>query len=219
MLGVIMLDTVFPRIVGDIGNSQTYTFPVRYLVVRNALPVRVVCEADPELLKPFIRAARQLEEEGAKLISTSCGFLSIFQKQIAGAINVPFISSSLLQLPVIYGMLGKGKKVGVLTADATHLSREHFVQAGAGSIPVVVYGMEGETEFSRIFVGNSPDADFGRLEQEVVKVASRFKDHSDVGALVLECTNLPPFESRIREVTGLPVFHLNSLLSMVYQML
>ncbi len=219
MLGVIMLDTLFPRFPGDIGNPQTFDFPVKYLVVRDAFPVRVVCDADPELLRPFIRAAKQLENEGARLICTSCGFLSIFQRQIAGELKVPFISSSLLQVPMVHSMLGKDKKVGILTAHAGHLTSEHFAQAGAENIPLVIQGMEGEYEFSKVFIGNSPEADFNRLEQEVGRMSATFAGRSDIGAIVLECTNLPPFESRIRKVTGLPVFHLNSLINMVYRML
>lgn len=219
MLGVIMLDTVFPRYVGDIGNPGTFSFPVRRLVVRGAFPVRVVCESDRELIIPFIRAAKQLEEEGARLICTSCGFLSLFQSRIARELKVPFISSSLLQVPLVHRLLGAEKKVGILTAHSGHLTGEHLASVGAGGVPVSIQGMEEEPEFSRVFVGNSPDADFHLLEREVARVASGFAGRGDVGAIVLECTNLPPFEPRIREASGLPVFHLNSLINMVYNSL
>lgn len=69
-----MLDTVFPRFPGDIGNKDTFDFPVRYEVVKGALPKRVVWDADRELVSPFIQAAQKLEKEGARLITTSCGF-------------------------------------------------------------------------------------------------------------------------------------------------
>lgn len=219
MLGVIMLDTVFPRFHGDIGNPSTFEFTVKYEVVRGASPRRVVWDADRDLIEPFILAAKRLESEGAKLVSTSCGFLSLFQNIIAREISVPFISSSLLQVPLVYSMFCSGKKVGILTADAKHLTREHFKEAGAADVPVTVYGMEGWEEFSRVFIGNSPEADFGRLEHEVESVAARFACSGDVGALVLECTNLPPFERQIRKTSGLPVFHLNSLINMVYHSL
>lgn len=219
MLGVIMLDTVFPRFPGDIGNKGTFDFPVSYEVVKGAIPKRVVWDADRDLVSPFIRAAQKLEREGARLITTSCGFLALFQGIIAGEIGVPFISSSLIQVPLIYSMLGKGKQVGILTADAGRLTGDHFKEAGAGNIPLVVHGMEGQEEFYRVFVGNSTEADFGRLEREVGKVASRFADCNDIGAVVLECTNLPPFEDCIRRAAGLPVFHLNSLIKMVYSRL
>lgn len=216
LLGVIMLDTVFPRFPGDIGNKDTFDFPVSYEVVKGAFPKRVVWDADRDLISPFIRAAQKLESDGARLITTSCGFLALFQGLIAGGIGVPFISSSLIQVPLIHSMLGNGKKVGILTADAGRLTGDHFNEAGAENVPLVVQGMEGQEEFYRVFVGNSREADYGRLEREVEEVASRFSGRGDIGALVLECTNLPPFENCIRRAAGLPVFHLNSLIKMVY---
>lgn len=211
-----MLDTVFPRIRGDIGNENTFDFPVRYEVVREATPKRVVREADRELIKPFIEAARKLEREGAGLITTSCGFLALFQSAVAGAVGVPFISSSLLQIPLVHRLYGADKKVGVLTADARHLTPEHFQAAGAGNIPLVIHGLEDRPEFSRVFLGNSRDADFKRLEKEVGEVASLFAGFGDIGAVVLECTNLSPFAALIGRKSGLPVFHLNSLINMIY---
>lgn len=220
MLGVLMLDTVFPRVRGDIGNPATFDFPVRYMIVKGSFPRRVIYDPDNDLLDLFIGAAKRLEAEGVRLISTSCGFLAIFQKQIAGAVRIPFISSSLLQVPMVHRMLPAGKKVGILTAEASRLNSKHFAGAGAEDVPVVVHGMEGEEEFRRVFINNSPDADMDKLKQEVRRVARRFAQPcAGVGAIVLECTNLPPFEEQIREVTGLPVFHLNSLLGMCYRSL
>ncbi len=219
MLGVIMLDTVFPRFPGDIGNPSTFEFPVIYQVVSGAIPRRVVYDADRDLLKPFIQAAKQLEKQGAKAISTSCGFLSLFQSQIAAEIQVPFISSSLLQVPLVYSMFCSGRKVGIMTANARHLTAEHFQEVGAGNIPMVIQGMEDQAEFTKVFLNNSRDADFNRLKTEVASVAARFAGSKEVGALVLECTNLPPFDRQIRKAAGLPVFHLNSLINMVYRSL
>ena len=217
MLGVIMLDTVFPRLPGDIGNLATFDFPVKYRVVSGAIPKRVVYDADRDLLEPFIQAARQLESEGARIISTSCGFLALFQKEIAARIKVPFISSSLLQVPMVYRMLCSGRKVGIMTADATKLTPAHFQAAGADNIPLVVYGMEEQEEFTRVFLQNSPDADFNKLKREVSHVAELFAGNPDVGAVVLECTNLPPFDRQIRMAAGLPVFHIISLLNMLWR--
>lgn len=218
MLGVLMLDTAFPRVVGDIGNPQTFGFPVRYMVVKGSFPRRVIYDPDGNLLELFIHSARRLEKEGARIITTSCGFLAIFQKQISGALSVPFVSSSLLQVPLVHRMLPAGKKVGILTAESTRLTADHFAGAGAEDVPLVVHGMEGEEEFKRVFINNSPDADMSLLRQEVGRVAGRFVlPGAGVGAIVLECTNLPPFEDVVREVTGLPVFHLNGLLNMCYQ--
>ena len=67
-IGVLMLDSQFPRIPGDVGNATTFNFPVRYKVVRGASPSRVVLDRDPSLLAPFVEAAQELASEGVRAI-------------------------------------------------------------------------------------------------------------------------------------------------------
>lgn len=120
-VGVLTLDTVFPRIPGDVGNATTFDFPVRFSVVRGASPKRVVHEQDPALLKPFIDAAQELEAAGCRAITTTCGFLALFQKEMAAAVAVPLFTSSLLQMPVVHRMLRPDQMIGVLTAHSEAL--------------------------------------------------------------------------------------------------
>jgi len=98
IVGIIMLDTSFPRIKGDIGNPDTFNFPVLYKVVKDASPARIVLQADKSLIQPFIEAGLALIREGAKLITTSCGFLALFHNELTDALNVPVFSSSLQQV-------------------------------------------------------------------------------------------------------------------------
>ncbi len=108
-LGVVMLETRFPRPRGDIGNPSTFAFPVRYRVVAGASPRRVVVERDASLLAPFIAAARALQDEGAAAIATSCGFLALFQRELQAALAVPLWSSSLLLVGELQARLGAGR--------------------------------------------------------------------------------------------------------------
>src|SRR6185437_1083584 len=82
-LGILMLDARFPRIPGDMGNAGTWPFPVLYRVVRGASPERVVLDAASGLLDDFLRAAADLVADGAEAITTNCGFLSVFQRELA----------------------------------------------------------------------------------------------------------------------------------------
>ena len=49
-VGILMLDTFFPRIPGDMGNATTWPFPVLYRVVKGASPERVVLNQAAGLL-------------------------------------------------------------------------------------------------------------------------------------------------------------------------
>lgn len=217
VLGVLMLDTSFPRLEGDIGHAGTFPFPVLYRKVEGASPRRVVEEADPALVEPFVEAARSLEADGVQAIATSCGFLALFQRELAAAVKVPMLSSSLLQLPMLYEAFGRRGKAGVLTARAASLTPGHFEACGAGAVPTAIAGMDGFPEFTRVFLdrgepGAVPALDAEAAEAELAEAARGLVDSNpEVEFIVLECTNMPPFKDAIRKASGRPVFDILTL--------
>lgn len=220
-VGILVLDTRFPRIVGDVGNALTFDFPVRHHRVGGATADRVVHRGDRDLVPAFVEGARQLEREGVGAITTSCGFLARFQADLATAVRVPVFTSSLMLVPLVARMLGPGRAVGVLTVDASSLGPEHLRGAGVGpEVPVVVAGLEGEKEFSRVLLGDLETLDVEAAREEHVRVARRLAaEHPEVGAIVLECTNMPPYRADVQRATSLPVFDIVSLVRMVHHAL
>lgn len=217
-IGIITVDTAFPRIPGDVGNASTYKFPVRFKTVKGSSVRRVVKECARGLLESFIETAQELEKEGVRAITTSCGFLVIFQKEIADAVSIPVFTSSLLQVPLVHNLLGRGRKVGIITADSSSLTEKHLKSAGIDSISVVIGGMENEPEFGRVFFGNEIEMDVQKIEDEVVNVSKGLISHNpDVGAIVFECTNLPPYASAVQNATGLPVFDIVTFTNYIYE--
>ncbi|MDP2791199.1 MAG: aspartate/glutamate racemase family protein [Rectinemataceae bacterium] len=221
-LGILMLDTTFPRLPGDIGNAKSFPFPVCYKRVPGASPKRVVEEADPSLLEPFIAVARELETEGVRAITTSCGFLALFQQELAASVNVPLFSSSLLQIPLLYEIFGRRGKVGVLTARSASLTELHFRNCGVQGIPLAVAGMDEQPEFTRVFLdksepGMEPRLDVKRAEAELKNVAAALAaEEPEIRFIVLECTNMPPFKKAIQEASGKPVFDIISLAGFIH---
>lgn len=216
-LGIIMLDTKFPRIPGDVGNEETFPFPVEKKVVEGADPKRVVLEGDPSLLTPFVNAAKELERAGAAVITTSCGFLSMFHKELAAAVTVPMFTSALLQIKSITDALPQGKCVGILTANSSSLGEKHFRGVGIEHVEKIVCGMEG-TYFHDAIVGNCPVLDVDKARKCVVEVAKKMvSEHPQVGAIVLECTNMPPYAKAISNAVGLPVFDIVTMANWAMQ--
>lgn len=206
-----MLDTRFPRIPGDVGNACSFPFPVMKKVVTGASPQRVVLEGDSSLLRPFLDAARELERAGVTAITTSCGFLAMFQRELAASVHIPVFTSALMQAALLAPMLKGGQAVGILTADGRMLGARHYQGVGITHVPKVVYGMEG-TAFGQVFVGDSPVLDRETAEREVVCVARRMvQEHPEVGPIVLECTNMPPYARAVAEATGRPVYDIITL--------
>jgi Asp/Glu/hydantoin racemase len=216
MIGVIMINKRKARIPGDVGNATTFDFPVRFRVVEEA-STETHRRADPNLLGPFIEAARDLEKAGVKAITTCCGFLAFYQKEIADAVHIPIFTSSLLLLPMISKMLRSDQKIGVITAEAPFLDSRYFEKVGIDEKLIVVAGMEKEPEFKKAVLDDEPSIDPEKMEKEIVKVALKLvKDHHEVGAIVLECTQLPPYARSIQDAVHLPVFDIVTLTNMVF---
>jgi hypothetical protein len=217
-IGVICLDTSFTKIPGHIRNRATFGFPVVYHVVTGATPERVVTRPDPALLQPFIQAAVGLEAAGVSAITSACGFLALFQAELADAVRIPLYSSSLMQVPMVHRMLAAGRKVGILTASASSLSPAHLAGVGAEAVPVRIAGMAEQPEFREVILeGKRDDLDPRRLRSEVLGVAEALlRGNPDVAALVLECTDLVPFGHDIQARTGVPVFDIVTLTGLVH---
>lgn len=218
-IGILMLDTRFPRIPGDIGNATTFDFPVRYKVVQGASPRRVVVENDPALLAPFVEAAQALEAEGVRAITTSCGFLALFQREMASAVSIPVFTSSLLQAPVVYRMLRPDQKIGILTAHGETLEPRHLHAVGIDEhVPVVVAGSEHTEAFYSVFVQNGRELDVGAAEAGVVRMAQDLVErHPEVGAFVCEGTNFAPFGPAVQAATGRPFFDIVTMTRWVHE--
>jgi len=216
-IGILMLETTFPRIVGDIGNARTWDFPVKYKVVKGQSSFNTVNNLTCENLKPFIEAAKELEEEGVRAITTSCGFLSLFQNELAEAVNVPLYTSALLLVPFLSKMFGRKKKIGILTANKKKLSRKHLLSVGIENIPYDVMGLEEENVFTNFTVQNWDSVDVKECEEELRKKTRQLMERaSDIGAIVLECTNMCPYAKAISEEAKVPVYDIVTLTNMVY---
>jgi Asp/Glu/hydantoin racemase len=205
-IGILMLEARFPRVPGDMGNALTWPFPVLYHVVPGASPDLVVRRGAAGMLEPFVEAGRALIRQGAEAVATNCGFLALFQAELSEALAVPVATSALMQVPMVQALLPPGRRVGVLTVSAASLGPEHLARAGCPADTPVV-GTEGGAEFSRVLLENEPALDVEAARADLVAAGRRLVErHPEVGAIVLECTNMPPYARDVRAATGLPVF-------------
>jgi len=212
-VGILMLDARFPRIPGDMGNATTWPFPVQYKIVRGASPDLVVRQGAPGLLPLFIDAAKDLVAEGVDGITTNCGFLSLMQAELQAAVPVPVATSSLMQVRMVNALLPPGKRAGILTINASSLSEAHLSAANVPeSTPIGT--TEGGAEFTRAILGDEPELDVAAARSDNVAAATRLlSDNPELGAFVLECTNMVPYAADIRTATGLPVFSIESFVT------
>jgi hypothetical protein len=207
-LGILLLDTRFPRPLGDVGNPHSFSaagIPTRHWTVRGASPERVVTQADASLLPDFVAGAQALAADGAVLIGTSCGFLVAHQAALHAAVGVPVLTSSLLlarQVP----------KPGIVTIDAVALT-EAVLTAGGVPSSCPVQGVAPDSEFCRRILGDHSQLDTAQAQLDVVHAALRLVHrHPDVQTIVLECTNMPPYRSAVERATGRRVVDAQTML-------
>lgn len=212
-LGVLMLKTSFPRPLGDVGNPASWSVHSLYKVVETA-DVAAVVRSGPlpgGLVEAFVAAGRDLVAEGADLVTTSCGFLVTAQDALQAALPVPVVTSSLLQVPAIEAKLSPGARVGVITIDAGRLSPAHLAAAGAAA-DTPLAGLENGGELHRVITRDLAVLDPAAAESDVLAAGRALQAaHPELGAVVLECTNLPPYRAALSRALGLPVYDLVTL--------
>lgn len=213
-LGILMLQARFPRIPGDMGNATTWPFPVLYKVVKGASPEKVVLKGAEGLLQDFLDAAAELVSLGAEAITTNCGFLSLFQRELAAHVRVPVATSSLIQVPWVQATLPPGKRVGVITVSGSSLTPRHMEAAGV-PLDTPFVGTEGGREFFRVLIlGEKDDMDVAQAQQDILDAGrTLMAANPDIGAIVLECTNMPPYARAVRDALGVPVYDIYSLIT------
>ncbi len=212
-------DSNTASIYGSIAAPGTFSFPVLFMPVTGACYETVIAHPDRRILNAMLAAARHMEKSGVKAITTSCGFNAIFQSDLAGAVSVPVVTSTLLLIPFIAGVIGGAKRIGIITADKNHLTRGLLEKSGvSGQTPLCVYGIEKTAAYPHTCQNARPElVDRDEFRREVTGIAELMvTENPDLGAIVLECTILHVFADDIKRMTGLPVFDIVSLTNYMY---
>ncbi len=213
VLGILMLDTRFPRPLGDVGHPATFGVSTHRDVFRGIWPSKVVASAasmrQARLVPGFQDMVRKMQMRGVQAVTTSCGFLVLLQKEMQAVTKLPVVTSSLLQLPAL---LSRERQVGVLTISASSLGSEYLRAAGVPKErvkDVIIQGMPPQGEFVSKILGNQTTLDLAQASSEAVAAALALKARApELKSLVLECTNLPPYQAAIEAATGWNVFSL-----------
>ena len=204
-IGVLILNTSFPRIIGDIGNPASFEYPTIYHTVETATTATVVTRQAlaPRIESDVEAAALSLAATPVSVITTSCGFLSPLQNQLAQLTQVPVITSSLTLLPLLTAWYGHTEKLGVITFDKSTLHSRHLGKHA----PAAIEGLQNNDSLRKTISQDLTELNREQAEQEVLAACDRLTNNFPaVKAIILECTNLSPYKSEIRSHTGLSVY-------------
>jgi hypothetical protein len=213
-IGVIQLEALIPMPPGDMGNASTFPFPVIYEPLGKVDPMWIVSsKPHPEVLKRTVAAAKRLELQGVRAIIGNCGFFANYQPQVAKTIDVPFFNGPLMQVPMVMASIRPDQKVGILTADGPKLKEAPALKnCGVTDMNrVVIYGAEKGPEMKNI-LGTKGHYSLKALEKELVALGRKMvKEHPEVGAVVLECSEFPPHAFAIQNAIRLNVWDFTTM--------
>ena len=213
-VGIIYIEDVwYPMVPGNVVNACTYDFPVRMRAVPN-LGIDRLFSADPTIADDIIALGRHMhEKEGVRALCSACGFFGNFHRQVAEALDFPVALSSLVQIPWVRSIIRPSQKIGVLTADASSLSRSLLASCFIDDPGLlVIKDLRHAPEFSAILEYRG-QFDNGKVRQEVVGAALELlREDGDIGAIVLECSDMPPYAAAVQAATQLPVFDFVTLI-------
>lgn len=216
-IGILLIENYVPFIPGDVANATTYDYPVRFQRI-SGVTHRHLFSHDLSVKEKVIEAALELKKEGVRAITGDCGFLALFQEEIKEKLKLPVFLSSLLQLAFIEKIISAESMIGIVTANAPALTDSLLVAVGAPQKSrLVIGGLEGAKEFRRAVFDESGTLDTDLVESEVVEAAKTIvKENPDTGALLLECSLLPPYAAAVSRETGLPVFDYVTMIDYVH---
>jgi len=210
-LGIVRLDYNYPPAAGDIDCPASYGYDVIYRSVPGlTFEMAQAGKMTMEVLKEFKLAVKWLEGHGASGITGDCGFMMAFQPIARDVATVPVFMSSMVQCPMISLAYDKFDKVMIVTANDKTLKPQKDALLSHCGFNVdddrfIIIGAQDVPGFDAVANGDAVDVEFVTPGM-VTLIKDCLKKNPTIRAIVLECTELPPYADAIRQATALPVW-------------
>ena len=214
-VGVLVFSSITPRVPGDAGNNGSFDYPVRYEIVQGGFADLI--KGSDTIRKNILDAGRRLVDHGVRGIVGDCGLMSLYQNEMGKIWGLPFVGSSLCQLPTIWELVGRSGSIGVITGHSELLSKCHLENSGwREDIKLSIQGMQDEAHFSEIVINGGLDLDVERMCSDTLRAAEKLRDKTpDLRAVVLECSNLASYSADAAQLLDIPVFDTISAANLV----
>jgi len=216
-IGVIGVKTNFPLIVGNIVNVKTFPFPV-YVKVLEHIDGSDILTYREEYVEAIIDAANDLVSIGARAVVGACGSFANYQTAISDQVAVPTFMSVMLQVPLVMMGLRSDQTIGVLAFDKAAVTSHVFAECGISEPERLrIYSTDAMEQSIKLRAGD-PTFSNEQFGDDLAEMSINIvEDDPDVGAIVIQCSELPPYAWKIQRATGLPVFDVNSLVTWAHQ--
>lgn len=216
-IGIIALNLDYEKAIGNVANAQSFYFPVLYEIID--IDLELLFKGDASLNDAIITAAKKLENSGVRAIIGACGFFAHYQKLLKESVNIPVFASSLLQVPLIESSLADDKKIAVFAANGDNIGQALIALGNTNTDNYVLVDVNQLKEFAPIRYGKQL-LNNEALELALTNLAKQTVEADpNIGAILLECSDLPPYTRAIQQHTHLPVFDFLTLINSVHQAL
>ncbi|MGG5372360.1 aspartate/glutamate racemase family protein [Enterococcus sp. AZ196] len=213
-VGIIAVNLIYPKVPGNVANATTFDFPVLYEVVD--FEIEELFEGSEQIKEQIVQAAKKLEKQGVRAIVGACGYFGHFQEAVAEAVDIPVFLSSIVQVPIINIGLKKKQKILTLVASGKDINADFFRSSGADLSDCIICEIGSLESFAPIRWGKTT-LDNPTLEADLVAtVKKELEKAPEIGAILLECSDLPPYSYAIQQAAGLPVFDFITLIRWVH---
>lgn len=220
-LGALVMKSWVPKPPGHISCAANYKDPVYYYPVDDTSNQNIHGGAT-DIIPNIIDALYELKKIGCKAVFTSCGYFGHYQRRIADEAVMPAYLSSICLIPFILNLIGKRRKIAVICYNKERLTQRLFEACGVNREMVemcYIYDIIGQPELGKI-ITDCGEYNISKAKEEVVSIAvEAVNNHSDIGAFLLECTDLPPHSYAIQEATNMPVFDATIMIKLIQELL
>ena len=201
-LTVLQLDTNFPRFPGDVASPETYQMPISVEKIPKASVAKIVnARPDQYDITPFQDACRNIK---TGLGVSSCGFLGYWQDHLAQSCARPFISSALIDLPQ-YQQHYQDDEMAILTFNEEVLSAALYQPLLSGFKGKLI-GLTPQMHLRKVISQDQAHLDQQKAEAEILELLAPYLASGQIKALILECTNLPPYKVAIKSAFSVEIY-------------
>lgn len=212
-VGILAIDVQYPLVPGNIVNATSFPFPVLYKILQGVDPHRLL-SGDPGLLPIIIEGGQELISYGARAIVGACGSFANYQKSAAESLGVPTYLSIMTQVPFILKSMQRDQQLGIIAADAKAITPAVLEQCDIDDRSRLKITSAIEMPEFRKLLTAPQNFSSDRLDEEIGNFSARFaEENPDLGAILLQCSDLPPYAHTIQRASGLPVYDMALLIN------
>lgn len=217
-IGSLVMKSWVPKPPGHISCASSFDFPVYYYPIDHTSN-KSVHSGDQSIIPYILEAVGELEKIGCKAVVSSCGYFGHYQKVVSEKAGIPVYLSAVCLIPFVFRLLGKNRKLAVICYNKEKFTSELFRACGVSEeqqARCYLYDVIGQPELGKI-VTDCGGYNISEAQKEVVSVSlNAIMEHEDIGAFLLECTDLPPYAAAIQAAINLPVFDATSMVKFVH---